>query len=74
MQSSLNIFEDNDTGFIDKYMELFDPGSYLSNMRFQIGKKWVGSDANVYFIADLAANHDGDLSRAKGLIEKAKEA
>ncbi len=27
-----------------------------------------------YFIADIAANHDGDLTRAKMLIEKAKEA
>ena len=27
-----------------------------------------------YFIADIAANHDGNLNRAKDLIWKAKEA
>ncbi len=43
-------------------------------MRFQIGKKFVGPNEPTYFIADLAANHDGDLERAKRLIELAKEA
>ncbi len=33
----------------------------------------VGMDHPVYFIADIAANHDGDLSRAKDLISIAKE-
>lgn len=31
-------------------------------------------DKGVYFIADIAANHDGDLQRAKDLIYLAKEA
>lgn len=37
------------------------------------GKK-IGCDYPVYFIADVAANHDGDLERAKALIWLAKEA
>ena len=43
-------------------------------MRFQIGKRWLGPHEPTYFIADIAANHDGDLRRAKKLIELAKEA
>lgn len=31
-------------------------------------------EEKTYFIADIAANHDSDLARAKMLIEKAKEA
>lgn len=34
----------------------------------QLGKKKVGLDHPVYFVADVAANHDGDLERAKLLI------
>lgn len=34
----------------------------------------VGLDHPTYFIADIAANHDGDLERAKLLIRLAKEA
>jgi N-acetylneuraminate synthase len=34
----------------------------------------VGEKYPTYFIADIAANHDGDLERAKDLIYKAKEA
>ena len=37
--------------------------------RFKIGKSLIGKDAKVYFIADIAANHDGNLSRAKKLIK-----
>src|SRR3990167_6023048 len=37
------------------------------------GKK-IGRDYPTYFIADIAANHDGDLERAKDLIYLAKEA
>ena len=33
----------------------------------------MGTDYPVYFIADIAANHDGDLKRAKLLIHIAKE-
>jgi N-acetylneuraminate synthase len=42
--------------------------------RFQLGSTWIGPDEPVYFIADIAANHDGDLARAKRLIELAGEA
>jgi N-acetylneuraminate synthase len=33
----------------------------------------IGEDHPTYFIADIAANHDGDLSRAIDLIHMAKE-
>lgn len=33
----------------------------------------IGLDHPVYFIADIAANHDGDLERAKKLISLAQE-
>lgn len=39
-----------------------------------IGKHVISQDAPVYFIADVASNHDGDLARAKELIYLAKEA
>jgi N-acetylneuraminate synthase len=39
-----------------------------------IGNKSIGADSPVYFIADIAANHDGDLERAKDLIYLAAEA
>jgi len=39
-----------------------------------IGNREVSLAAPVYFIADIAANHDGDLERAKDLIWKAKKA
>lgn len=44
------------------------------NPTFDIGKKKVGAGCPVYFIADIAANHDGDLERAKDLIYLAAEA
>ncbi len=40
----------------------------------KIGERWVGGDHPTYFIADIAANHDGDLERAKMLIHLAAEA
>ena len=39
----------------------------------QIGKHIIGINRPTYFIADIAANHDGDLSRAKELIMLAKD-
>tara|TARA_Y100000768_G_C23978259_1_gene684256 strand:- start:230 stop:1303 length:1074 start_codon:yes stop_codon:yes gene_type:complete len=38
-----------------------------------LGKNRVGIDEKPYFIADVAANHDGDIQRAFKLIELAKE-
>ncbi len=43
-------------------------------MDFKIGNKTIGANQPTYFIADIAANHDGDLERAKMLIRLAKEA
>jgi N-acetylneuraminate synthase len=43
-------------------------------MEFKIGEHWIGIDHPTYFIADIAANHDGNLDRAKSLIRLAKEA
>lgn len=40
----------------------------------KIGNIELGKDKPLYFIADIAANHDGDIKRAYSLIEKAKEA
>ena len=40
----------------------------------KIGKKTISLESPTYFIADIAANHDGELSRAKDLIYSAKEA
>ena len=39
-----------------------------------IGSATIGVDFPTYFIADIAANHDGDLSRALSLITLAAEA
>jgi N-acetylneuraminate synthase len=44
-----------------------------SNSSFIIDGKTVGNGAPVYFIADIAANHDGSLERAKKLIYLAAE-
>ena len=35
---------------------------------FKIGSRLIGHDQPTYFIADIAGNHDGSLSRAKELI------
>ena len=43
-------------------------------MQIVIGDRPVGESHPVYFIADIAANHDSDLERAKMLIRLAKDA
>ncbi|MNW26110.1 N,N'-diacetyllegionaminic acid synthase [compost metagenome] len=40
----------------------------------QINNRIIDAESPAYFIADIAANHDGDLARAKELIWMAKEA
>ena len=45
-----------------------------ANSLLQIGKHKIGPGYKTYFIADIAANHDGDLSRAKDLIYLAADA
>lgn len=42
-------------------------------MELKIGNHLIGKDHPTYFIADISANHDGDLERAKLLIRLAKE-
>ena len=37
-------------------------------MRVKIGKNIISENHQTYFVADVAANHDGSLSRAKKLI------
>ena len=41
---------------------------------FYIGKKKVGKNCPTYFIADIAANHDGNLDKALELIKAAADA
>lgn len=48
-------------------MKNWDNEIFINNTR-------IALDAPTYFIADIAANHDGDLQRAKDLIWLAKEA
>jgi N-acetylneuraminate synthase len=43
-------------------------------MEIRIGTHTIGTNHPTYFIADVAANHDGDLERAKLLIRLSKEA
>ena len=43
-------------------------------MEIQIGSHVLGENHPTYFIADIAANHDGSLERAKMLIRLAKAA
>jgi len=37
--------------------------------KMKIGKKIVSENSKTYFVADIAANHDGSLKRAKKLIK-----
>ena len=39
----------------------------------RIGKREIGEHFPTYFIADISANHDGDLERARALIHLAAE-
>jgi sialic acid synthase SpsE len=43
-------------------------------MEINIAGRRIGLNHPTYFIADIGANHDGDLERAKQLIRLAKEA
>jgi len=40
---------------------------------FRIGHRTIGDTYPTYFIADISANHDGDLQRALALIRLAAE-
>jgi N-acetylneuraminate synthase len=43
-------------------------------MKINIMDELIGEGQPIYFIADIAANHDGNLERAKKLITLAKKA
>ena len=43
-------------------------------MEIKIGNRVISNKSRPYFIADIAANHDGNIERAYYLIELAKEA
>ncbi len=43
-------------------------------MNFNLNGRLIGEDCPTYFIADIAANHDGSLKRAIDLIKRAKDA
>lgn len=47
---------------------------HAPNPEITIAGRKIGLNHPTYFIADIAANHDGDLSRAKDLIHLAAEA
>ena len=42
--------------------------------RICLGRRWTGDGEPTYFIADISANHDGKLERAKSLIHLAARA
>jgi len=42
--------------------------------KIKVGKSYISNNSRTYFIADIAANHDGSLSRAKKLIRLCAEA
>jgi Sialic acid synthase len=44
------------------------------NSEVRIGEARISATDPTWFIADIAANHDGDLNRARDLIWRAKEA
>jgi sialic acid synthase SpsE len=48
--------------------------SLTPDRHLNIAGKKIGGDEPTYFIADIAANHDGDLERAIALIHYAAEA
>ena len=43
-------------------------------LEFKIKNKYIGNNHKTYFIADIAANHDGSLNKAKELIHMCAEA
>jgi N-acetylneuraminate synthase len=40
----------------------------------KLGSKTIGDDKPTYFVADISANHDGNLERAKHLIRLCAQA
>ena len=46
----------------------------MRDLKIKIGKKLISNKSKTYFIADIAANHDGKLNRALKLIKLAAAA
>lgn len=44
------------------------------NKEIKIGNKWIGQNHPTYFIAEIGANFDGSIEKAKKLIDAAKAA
>ena len=44
------------------------------NKQIKIGNKWIGDNHPTYFIAEIGANFDSSIDKAKRLIDAAKEA
>ena len=44
------------------------------NKEIRIGNRWIGANHPTYFIAEIGANFDGSLEKAKTLIDAAKGA
>lgn len=44
------------------------------NKEIKIGHKWIGENHPTYFIAEIGANFDGSIEKAKRLIDAAKQA
>ena len=44
------------------------------NKEFKIGNTWIGENYPTYFIAEIGANFDGSIEKAKKLINEAKAA
>ena len=44
------------------------------NKKIKFGNRLIGTGEPLYFIADIGANHDGNINKAFKLIELAKEA
>ena len=42
-------------------------------MKIKIGRNIISDKSKTYFIADIAANHDGNILRAKKLIKLAAQ-
>ena len=55
-------------------MNSYEGDTKMEEMKnITIGDKKIGKGHPIFFIADIAANHDGDINRAYKLIELAKE-
>ena len=42
-------------------------------MKFKIGKTYVGDNSPCFVVAELSGNHNGEFSRAKKMLIKAKQ-